>query len=199
MSKIKKWPLSLAMVALWLLLSGATPSFVQDEAQILTPATRLLIQEKNERYQKRHEPVRLIVKTVHRLTLKASKFKPAAKTVIIAVGQKGKKRNVRLFVSSDLKRILTPTFCDALIQSKVTALRSQDRTTFNDGLKFVFKACATKIDQAYSYPKDRQTDLDTDTMSQIEHPRRVTLPMALLIGVLVMVLLGWLKKQRQKG
>lgn len=63
-------------------------------------------------------------------------------------------------------------------------LRSNKNSIFNKGIRFVFRACATKVDQQYQYALDKY-DLTDKEQSKISHPRKIALPIALALVLVV--------------
>lgn len=179
-----------------------TTGFVQanivDDAHILNHQTQTLIQEKNNRYLQTKEQPQIAVVTVKRLNKLTPKLLNSSKrTAYIVVGEKGEKRNVQIFSSKDLHGAFTADTRMNIIRAAGPKLRSKSNKTFNSGLRFVFRACATKIDQQYQYSLDKY-DLTNEEQDKISHPHRVALPIALAIVLLIMALAYFFKQTKNR-
>lgn len=186
---LKKTRISLVGLVGLLLVFLTTTGFVQpnieDHAHILNKETKTLITEKNNRYFQTKEQPQISVITVKRLNkLTPEALNRTKRSVFIVVGQKGKKRNVQIFSTKDLHGAFTADARTNIIRAEVDKLRSQDNATFNEGLRFVFRACATKVDQQYQYALDKY-DLSSSEQDKISHPHRVALPIALALAFLI--------------
>jgi uncharacterized membrane protein YgcG len=167
---------------------------IEDHAHILNKETKTLITEKNNRYFQTKEQPQISVITVKRL----NKLTPKAlnrlkRSVFIIVGQKGEKRNVQIFSTKDLHGAFTADTRANIIRAEVGKLRSHNNATFNEGLRFVFRACATRVDQQYQYALDKY-DLSTSEQNKISHPHRVALPIALALAFLIIGIVYVLKR-----
>jgi len=195
---LKKTKINLAGLVGLLLVFLTTTGFVQpnieDHAHILNKETKTLITEKNNRYFQTKEQPQISVITVKRL----NKLTPKAlnrlkRSVFIIVGQKGEKRNVQIFSTKDLHGAFTADTRANIIRAEVGKLRSHNNATFNEGLRFVFRACATRVDQQYQYALDKY-DLSTSEQNKISHPHRVALPIALALAFLIIGIVYVLKR-----
>ena len=195
---MKKTKINLAGLVGLLLVFLTTTGFVQpnieDHAHILNKETETLITEKNNRYFQTKEQPQISVITVKRL----NKLTPKAlnrlkRSVFIIVGQKGEKRNVQIFSTKDLHGAFTADTRANIIRAEVGKLRSHNNATFNEGLRFVFRACATRVDQQYQYALDKY-DLSTSEQNKISHPHRVALPIALALAFLIIGIVYVLKR-----
>ena len=195
---LKKTKINLAGLVGLLLVFLTTTGFVQpnieDHAHILNKETKTLITKKNNRYFQTKEQPQISVITVKRL----NKLTPKAlnrlkRSVFIIVGQKGEKRNVQIFSTKDLHGAFTADTRANIIRAEVGKLRSHNNATFNEGLRFVFRACATRVDQQYQYALDKY-DLSTSEQNKISHPHRVALPIALALAFLIIGIVYVLKR-----
>ena len=195
---LKKTKINLAGLVGLLLVFLTTTGFVQpnieDHAHILNKETKTLITEKNNRYFQTKEQPQISVITVKRL----NKLTPKAlnrlkRSVFIIVGQKGEKRNVQIFSTKDLHGAFTADTRANIIRAEVDKLRSHNNATFNEGLRFVFRACATRVDQQYQYALDKY-DLSTSEQNKISHPHRVAFPIALALAFLIIGIVYVLKR-----
>ncbi|HBG91727.1 MAG TPA: hypothetical protein DDW47_06575 [Lactobacillus acetotolerans] len=195
---MKKQKISLllitALISIFFTMTGFSEANIQDNAHILDKDTNRLIIEKNDRYFQTKEQPQIIVRTVKRvnkLTPKhLNKFK---RTVFIVAGVKKNKHNVQIYSSRDLHSAFTADTQVNIIHAEVSELRSRNKATFNKGLRFVFKACATTIDQQYEYSLDKY-DLTNDEQTKISHPHKIALPIALAIALLITGLVYFFKK-----
>lgn len=198
LTNLKKTKTSLIGLFGLLVVFLTTTGFVQpnivDNAHLLNKETRTLINEKNNRYLQTSEQPQIAVITVNRLNKLTPKvLNKSKKTVFIVVGQKGKKRNVQIYSTKDLHGAFTAESRANILRAEVDQLRSQNKATFNKGLRFVFRACATKVDQQYQYALDKY-DLTQAEQDKVSHPHRVALPIALGLVVLVMGIIYVLKR-----
>lgn len=195
---LKKTKINLAGLVGLLLVFLTTTGFVQpnieDHAHILNKETETLITEKNNRYFQTKEQPQISVITVKRLNkLTPKALNRSKRLVFIVVGQKGEKRNVQIFSTKDLHGAFTADTRANIIRAEVDKLRSHNNATFNEGLRFVFRACATRVDQQYQYALDKY-DLSTSEQNKISHPHSVALPIALALAFLIIGIVYVLKR-----
>lgn len=184
------------LIAIFCVLTGFSQPDIEDQAHILNKETRDLITAKNARYWQTGEQPQIVVKTVNRLDkLTPKALNKSDKTVFIVVGVKGKKRNVQIYSTKDLHGAFTAEVRMNIIRAEADKLRSSNNATFNQGLRFVFRAVATKIDQEYQYTLDKY-DLSDKEQSKISHPHKVALPIALALAVVVMGLVYLFRRVR---
>lgn len=188
---------------LLLFMMMVTTAFTQpnlnDQANLTNRETQKLIAAKNSRYLQTSEQPRIVVITVNRLNkLTPKSLNKSKRTAYIVVGKKGNKKNVQLFSTMDLHSAFTAESRMNIIHAATNDLRSNNKKTFNRGLRFVFRACATKIDQRYQYSLDKY-DLNKQEQNKIDHPNRVALPIALGIVVLISALVYFLRRIRRKN
>ncbi|WEV52053.1 TPM domain-containing protein [Lactobacillus sp. ESL0731] len=180
-----KLTLITVLIGLFCTLTGFSNANIQDNSHVLNHATKALITAKNDRYWQTGEQPQIVVRTLNRIDgLTPKNLAKSKRTVFIIVGTKGKKRNVQIFSSKDLHAAFTADTRGNIIRSQSDQLRSNNKTEFNKGLRFVFRACATTIDQQYQYSFDKY-DLTNDERSQIAHPHRLALPIALALVIVV--------------
>lgn len=195
---LKKTKINLAGLVGLLLVFLTTTGFVQpnieDHAHILNKETKTLITEKNNRYFQTKEQPQISVITVKRLNKLTPKALNCSKRLVfIVVGQKGEKRSVQIFSTKDMHGAFTADTRANIIRAEVDKLRSHNNATFNEGLRFVFRACATRVDQQYQYALDKY-DLSTSEQNKISHPHRVALPIALALAFLIIGIVYVLKR-----
>lgn len=203
------WPINLkktktiivsliGLLSIFLLTSGFVQPNVTDNAHLLDKKTLALVEAKNNRYLQTKEQPQIAVITVKRLNhLTPANLNNAKKTAYIVVGQKGKKKNVQIYSSKDLHGAFNAESRLNIIRATSTELRSNNKAKFNKGLRFVFKACATRIDQQYQYSLDKY-DLTNAEQDKISHPHRIALPIALGIVILVGALYYLFKNTRSR-
>lgn len=188
----------LGLAIVFMTTTGFVQANIVDDAHILNHQTQTLIQEKNNRYLQTKEQPQIAVITVKRLNKLTPKLLNSSKrTAYIVVGEKGKKRNVQIFSSKDLHGAFTADTRMNIIRAAGPKLRNKSNKTFNSGLRFVFRACATKIDQQYQYSLDKY-DLTNEEQDKISHPHRVALPIALAIVLLIMALAYFFKQTKNR-
>ena len=180
-------------------LSGFSQNNIEDNAHILNKETKQLITAKNDRYWQTKEQPQIVVKTVNRLNhLTPKKLSKQKNKVFIVIGIKKDKKNVQIFSTKDLHGAFTAESRGSIIRAAGDELRSNNITTFNKGVRFVFRACATKVDQQYQYTLDKY-DLTDSEQSKIAHPRKVALPIALALVVVVAGMIYVLRTVRIKN
>ncbi|WEV70645.1 TPM domain-containing protein [Lactobacillus sp. ESL0785] len=186
-----------SLCGLFWTMTGMTNPNIQDNSHLLDHETNKLIIAKNDRYWQTGEQPQIIVRTINRIEqLTPKNLSKAKHTVYIIVGTKGKKHNVQIYSSKDLHAAFTADIRSNIIRSQSDKLRSSSKKQFNQGLRFVFRACATTIDQQYQYSFDKY-DLTNDERSQIVHPHRLALPIALALVIVVAGLYYFFKRNLQ--
>lgn len=187
----------IALVGLFLTTTAFSNPDLHDNCNLVEKETSKLIKEKNNRYLQTSEQPKIIVKTVNRVDhLTPKKLSKYKRTVFIVVGYKDKKKNVQIYSSKDLHSAFTADIRGNIIRSQSDQLRSNNKKEFNKGLRFVFRACATTIDQRYQYALDKY-DLSNDERTQLTHPRRLALPIALALVLVIGGLLYFFKANMQ--
>lgn len=171
---------------------------INDSAQLLNRQTRELIKQKNNRYLQTKEQPQIEVRTFKRvkhLTPKSLNRHP--RRVYLVIGVTATKREVQIYSSKDLHSSFTATIRGNIIRAAVSDLQSQKPAKLNRGIRFVYRAMATKIDQRYQYALDKY-DLSGDELSKIDHPHTLALPMALAIVILISALAYLFKQTRRR-
>ncbi len=187
----------IALIGLFLTTTAFSNPDLHDNCNLVEKETSKLIKEKNNRYLQTSEQPKIIVKTVNRVDhLTPKKLSKYKRTVFIVVGYKDKKKNVQIYSSKDLHSAFTADIRGNIIRSQSDQLRSNNKKEFNKGLRFVFRACATTIDQRYQYALDKY-DLSNDERTQLTHPRRLALPIALALVLVIGGLLYFFKSNMQ--
>ncbi|AWM74196.1 Beta-propeller domain of methanol dehydrogenase type [Lactobacillus apis] len=187
----------IALIGLFLTTTAFSNPDLHDNCNLVEKETSKLIKEKNNRYLQTSEQPKIIVKTVNRVDhLTPKKLSKYKRTVFIIVGYKDKKKNVQIYSSKDLHSAFTADIRGNIIRSQSDQLRSNNKKEFNKGLRFVFRACATTIDQRYQYALDKY-DLSNDERTQLTHPRRLALPIALALVLVIGGLLYFFKSNMQ--
>ena len=187
----------IALISLFLTTTAFSNPDLHDNCNLVEKETSKLIKEKNNRYLQTSEQPKIIVRTVNRVDhLTPKKLSKYKRTVFIVVGYKDKKKNVQIYSSKDLHSAFTADIRGNIIRSQSDQLRSNNKKEFNKGLRFVFRACATTIDQRYQYALDKY-DLSNDERTQLTHPRRLALPIALALVLVIGGLLYFFKTNMQ--
>nr|WP_278952313.1 TPM domain-containing protein [Lactobacillus apis] len=187
----------IALIGLFLTTTAFSNPDLHDNCNLVEKETSKLIKEKNNRYLQTSEQPKIIVKTVNRVDhLTPKKLSKYKRTVFIIVGYKDKKKNVQIYSSKDLHSAFTADIRGNIIRSQSDQLRSNNKKEFNKGLRFVFRACATTIDQRYQYALDKY-DLSNDERTQLTHPRRLALPIAFALVLVIGGLLYFFKSNMQ--
>ena len=187
----------IALIGLFLTTTAFSNPDLHSNCNLVEKETSKLIKGKNNRYLQTSEQPKIIVKTVNRVDhLTPKKLSKYKRTVFIIVGYKDKKKNVQIYSSKDLHSAFTADIRGNIIRSQSDQLRSNNKKEFNKGLRFVFRACATTIDQRYQYALDKY-DLSNDERTQLTHPRRLALPIALALVLVIGGLLYFFKSNMQ--
>lgn len=192
---MKKLVISLlALLTVLVTMTAFGEPNIYDHARLLDRQTVKLIRAKNSRYlQTREEPQVSVITVKHLNHLTPRHLSKAKRTAYVVVGAKNGKRNVQIFSSRDLHGTFTADVRMNIIRVAENDLRSPDRARLNRGIRFVFRACTTQIDQRYQYSLDKY-DLSARQMDKISHPHRVALPIALIIAVLVTALIYFFRR-----
>lgn len=189
----------IGLLLTFLTLSGFSQNNIEDNAHILNKETQELITAKNNRYWQTKEQPQVVVKTVDRLNhLTPKTLNKQKNKVFIVIGVKKDKKNVQIYSTKDLHGAFTAESRASIIRAAGDELRSSNNATFNKGVRFVFRACATKVDQQYQYTLDKY-DLTDSEQSTIIHPRKVALPIALALVIVVAGMIYVLRKVKRKN
>lgn len=193
MSK-KIWPW-LLLPCLLLTLAFA-PARVQDQAQVLTKATRQMVAEEDARWERSHQQPQLFVHTQR--GLKFHDPQPlTGNRVYLLVGVAGKKANVRLVTSSKMRKWLKPEQTNNLVLSQAKKLQPQKRKQFNLALQKIIQALVTLIEQHYGYVQDKNS-LNQIELTQMVHPHKQNLPKAIIVGLVVVFAMFWLRRKTDR-
>ena len=180
-------------------LSAFSVPNLSDNAHIVNTETKKLIAAKNGRYYQTKEQPQINVVTVNRLdNLTPKHLNKSKRQAFIVVGEKGTKKNVEIYSSKDLHDAFTADTRMNILRSASQDLKSNNNATFNRGLRYVFRACATKIDQQYNYALDKN-DLTNQELNDLNHPNRIALPVAFAIVILAGALIWFLKYTQKKN
>lgn len=189
----------LAMLLVFIIGSGFVQPNVSDHAHLLNKETTTLIEGKNNRYLQTKEKPQIAVITVKRLNhLTPKSLNLSKRTAYVVVGKKGSKKNVQIFSTTDLHGAFTADSRMNIIRAAEKDLRSNNKAVFNKGLRFVFRACASRIDQQYQYARDKY-DLTNAEQDRISHPHRVALPIALAVAILISALIYFFRKTTHRS
>lgn len=171
---------------------------INDSAQLLNRQTRELIKQKNNRYFQTKEQPQIEVQTFKRVKhLTPKKLNQHRRRVYLVIGVTAAKREVQIYSSKDLHSSFTATIRGNIIRAAVTDLQSKHSAKLNRGIRFVFRAIATKIDQRYQYALDKY-DLSSDELAKVNHAHTLALPMALAIVILISALAYLFKQTRRR-
>lgn len=76
-------------------------------------------------------------------------------------------------------------------------LRSKQNKTFNDGIRKVFNACTTLVDQELNLPADKNT-LSNEQLQKLNHPQSLNLVWAIIVALAITVAFSWQKKRNKR-
>lgn len=176
------------LAACLIALLGMGQSQVDDPVGIFDPVTKQLVESKNQTYRKtKAKPQIKLVSVKSNAAL--NKIKANKKTAIIAVAHTPK-NNVQLIVGSSLKKPLSDLQTGNIIRYAGKDLRSSNSKKFNKGIRTVFNATATLIDQKYNFPGDKNT-MTQEQLQKINHPQSMNMVWAIVVAVVATGAFTW--------
>ena len=170
---------------------------VNDHAHIYNATTNKLVSEKNETYQTsklKEKPVIDLVSITNNNAFK--RLKPHKNQVLIVTIHQ-KKNNVQILVGSNFKKTLSATTTSNIVRYAGDELRSSNNRTFNKGIRKVFNACTTLIDQQLSLPADKNT-LSNNQLQKINHPQSVNLVWGIIIAIGATIVFSWYQRRNRR-
>lgn len=170
---------------------------VNDHAHIYNATTNKLVSEKNETYQTsklKEKPVINLVSITNNDAFK--RLKPHKNQVLIVTIHQ-KKNNVQILVGSNFKKTLSATTTSNIIRYAGDELRSSNNRTFNKGIRKVFNACTTLIDQQLSLPADKNA-LSNNQLQKINHPQSVNLVWGIIIALGATIVFSWYQRRNRR-
>lgn len=170
---------------------------VKDQAHIFNQATNNLVAKKNEAYQHSKLKEKPVVNLVSVTNNKAFKQLKPRKNQIIIVTIHQQKNNVQILVGSKFKKVLPVTTTNNIIRYAGDDLRSKQNKTFNDGIRKVFNACTTLVDQELNLPADKNT-LSNEQLQKLNHPQSLNLVWAIIVALAITVAFSWQKKRNKR-
>ncbi|MBO0470369.1 TPM domain-containing protein [Enterococcus sp. DIV0242_7C1] len=158
-------------------LPEAPTDFYLDQLNILAEDTKQLINNKGEFYKEQPENPQVVLATIESTNGDSidsyapelfDKWQIGNKEhdngILILYALNDGDRNVRIEVGYGLEDVITDSTAMNILVSQKDKLKSSDPVLINEGLRYVFNAVATLIDQDYGYPTDEhalsQTELD---------------------------------------
>ena len=170
---------------------------VNDHAHIYNATTNKLVSEKNEAYQTsklKEKPVIDLVSITNNDAFK--RLKPHKNQVLIVTIHQ-KKNNVQILVGSNFKKTLSATTTSNILRYAGDDLRSSNNRTFNKGIRKVFNACTTLIDQELSLPADKNA-LSNNQLQKINHPQSVNLVWGIIIAIGATIVFSWYQRRNRR-
>lgn len=170
---------------------------VNDHAHIYNATTNKLVSEKNETYQTsklKEKPVIDLVSITNNDAFK--RLKPHKNQVLIVTIHQ-KKNNVQILVGSNFKKKLSATTTSNILRYAGDDLRSSNNRTFNKGIRKVFNACTTLIDQELSLPADKNA-LSNNQLQKINHPQSVNLVWGIIIALGATIVFSWYQRRNRR-
>lgn len=170
---------------------------VNDHAHIYNATTNKLVSEKNETYQTsklKEKPVIDLVSITNNDAFK--RLKPHKNQVLIVTIHQ-KKNNVQILVGSNFKKTLSATTTSNIIRYAGDELRSSNNRTFNKGIRKVFNACTTLIDQEIRLPADKNA-LSNNQLQKINHPQSVNLVWGIIIAIGATIVFSWYQRRNRR-
>lgn len=170
---------------------------VNDHAHIYNATTNKLGSEKNETYQTsklKEKPVIDLVSITNNDAFK--RLKPHKNQVLIVTIHQ-KKNNVQILVGSNFKKNLSATTTSNIIRYAGDELRSSNNRTFNKGIRKVFNACTTLIDQELRLPADKNA-LSNNQLQKINHPQSVNFVWGIIIAIGATIVFSWYQRRNKR-
>ena len=170
---------------------------VNDHAHIYNVTTNKLVSEKNETYQTsklKEKPVIDLVSITNNDAFK--RLKPHKNQVLIVTIHQ-KKNNVQILVGSNFKKTLSATTTSNIVRYAGDDLRSSNNRTFNKGIRKVFNACTTLIDQELSLPADKNA-LSNNQLQKINHPQSVNFVWGIIIALGATIVFSWYQRRNRR-
>lgn len=170
---------------------------VNDHAHIYNATTSKLVSEKNETYQTsklKEKPVIDLVSITNNDAFK--RLKPHKNQVLIVTIHQ-KKNNVQILVGSNFKKTLSATTTSNIIRYAGDELRSSNNRTFNKGIRKVFNACTTLIDQELRLPADKNA-LSNNQLQKINHPQSVNFVWGIIIAIGATIVFSWYQRRNKR-
>lgn len=170
---------------------------VNDHAHIYNATTNKLVSEKNETYQTsklKEKPVINLVSITNNDAFK--RLKPHKNQVLIVTIHQ-KKNNVQILVGSNFKKTLSATTTSNIIRYAGDELRSSNNRTFNKGIRKVFNACTTLIDQELRLPADKNA-LSNNQLQKINHPQSVNFVWGIIIAIGATIVFSWYQRRNKR-
>lgn len=170
---------------------------VNDHAHIYNATTNKLVSEKNETYQTsklKEKPVIDLVSITNNDAFK--RLKPHKNQVLIVTIHQ-KKNNVQILVGSNFKKTLSATTTSNIIRYAGDELRSSNNRTFNKGIRKVFNACTTLIDQELRLPADKNA-LSNNQLQKINHPQSVNFVWGIIIAIGATIVFSWYQRRNKR-
>ena len=185
----------LTLLAFWGL--AMKQSNVSDQAHIFNIPTNKLVSEKNEAYQAsklKEKPVIDLVSVTNNDAFK--RLKPHKNQVLIVTIHQ-KKNNIQILVGSNFKKTLSSTTTSNIIRYAGNELRSSNNSTFNKGIRSVFNACTTLIDQELNLPADKNA-LSSTQLQKINHPQSVNFVWGIIIALGATIVFSWYQRRNRR-
>ena len=170
---------------------------INDHAHIYNVTTNKLVSEKNETYQTsklKEKPVIDLVSITNNDAFK--RLKPHKNQVLIVTIHQ-KKNNVQILVGSNFKKTLSATTTSNIVRYAGDDLRSSNNRTFNKGIRKVFNACTTLIDQELSLPADKNA-LSNNQLQKINHPQSVNFVWGIIIALGATIVFSWYQRRNRR-
>lgn len=177
---------------------GMSKSPVNDSLSLYNSETVKLATQKNQTYQK--------VKTKPEIQLNSlnsesnlNKLKAEKNQILIATAHaKNGRNNVQIIAGANFKSVFTTGQISNIIRYAGNDLRSSNNKTFNKGIRTVFNASATLVDQKYQLPGDKNT-LTQSEMQKLNHPQSVNFVWGLIIVIVGTGAFAWYQRWRIKS
>ena len=170
---------------------------ISDQAHIFNTTTKNLVTQKNDSYRtsklSQKPEINLVSVTNDK---KFDNLKPKKNQILIVTIHK-QRNNVQILVGSNFEKILSSTTTSNIIRYAGDDLRSNKNKTFNQGIRTVFNACATLIDQQYHLPVDKNT-LSSEQLQKINHPNSVNLVWGIIIAIIVTIIFSWYQNRNKR-
>lgn len=177
---------------------GMSKSPVNDSLSLYNSETVKLATQKNQTYQKvKAKPEIQLISLNSESNL--NKLKAKKNQILIATAHaKNGRNNVQIIAGANFKSVFTTGQISNIIRYAGNDLRSSNNKTFNKGIRTVFNASATLVDQKYQLPGDKNT-LTQSEIQKLNHPQSVNFVWGLIIVIVGTGAFAWYQRWRIKS
>ena len=136
-----------------------------------------LVQNQNQLYKQKN--IEAKIKIVNRRPVKVD-----SKEIYLLFEYGKKSNNVQLYIGKKWQKVITTSIKANLLTSQAELLKSTNKKQVTRGIKQLLRAIFTLIDQNQRITS--QVDLSQNDLEKILKPRSLTLPVAIMFGLIFM-------------